>query len=257
MKISIITPAYNCEKFIEKCILSVQEQDNRDIEHIIINDGSKDGTENIIKTYAAESSIKWVAQDNHGIAYTMNKGFEIAGGDIYAWLDADNYYQKGIINEIVDLFEHHPDIDIIYGNIEFVDLTGNHKGTHKPPTDISFKKALLHTTGAIPLQPAVFFRKRVYPQPGFNTGYRIAGDYEFWLKVLQKNPRLMYIDKTIGFYTLIQSGASQSFKGIRNGYKEVLTITKMYHQPLYGRIILLCKYIKGFLGNLARGYVNR
>jgi len=249
MKVSIITPAYNCEKFIEKCILSVKEQDYQDVEHVIVNDGSTDNTENIIKKYVGSYPVKWINQKNHGIAYTMNKGFEIATGDIYAWLDADNYYNKDTVSEVMKVFDKYSDIDIVYGNIEFVDANGKKTGTHKPPPNISFNKALIHTTGAIPLQPAVFFKKEIYIKTGgFDNHYRIAGDYEFWLNVLKENPKIFYIDKTFGSYTLVNSGASQSLKGVINGLKETYSIAKKYNQPLYGKILLLFKYLKGFLG---------
>jgi glycosyltransferase involved in cell wall biosynthesis len=253
MKVSIITPAYNCAEFLEKCILSVKEQDYHDIEHVIINDGSTDGTEHIIKKYEGSYPMIWAFQENHGIAYAMNKGFEMASGDILAWLDADNYYHANIIREVVKIFEENPNVDIVYGNIDFVDIAHKKIGTHKPPSNISFKNALIHTTGAIPLQPAVFFKKERYLKAtGFDTRYRIAGDYEFWLNVLKENPRLMYIDKTFGSYTLVTSGASQSFKGVINGFKEVYTIAKEYHQPLYGKMMLFGKYSRGFLGKFLK-----
>ena len=253
MKVSIITPAYNCEKFIEKCILSVKNQDYKNIEHIIINDGSKDNTENIIKENKDTCPITLINQENHGIAYTMNKGFNSATGEIFAWLDADNYYNNGTVKDIVEIFEKNPSVDIVYGNIDFVDTAGKIIGTHKPPNNISFKKALIHTTGAIPLQPAVFFKKKIFTDTGgFKTDYRIAGDYEFWLNVLNKNPKLLYIDKIFGSYTLVTSGASQSYKGVINGFKEVYKIAKKYDQPLYGKIILTIKYLKGFAGKLLK-----
>ncbi len=253
MKISIVTPAYNCEAFLEKCILSVKEQTYRDIEHIIVNDGSTDGTERIMKKYEGSYNMRWVSQENHGIAYTMNKGFSLATGDVFAWLDADNYYRAGILDEVAKAFKENPAVDIVYGNIDFVDTAGNKIGGHKPPEDITFKKALIRTTGAIPLQPAVFFKREIYSKTsGFDTRYRIAGDYDFWLQALENDPKLSYLDTTFGSYTLVTTGVSQSWKGVVNGFKEVYDIARRYHQPLYGKMMLFGKYAKGFLGKFVK-----
>ncbi|MDR3558455.1 MAG: glycosyltransferase family 2 protein [Candidatus Pacebacteria bacterium] len=253
MKVSIITPAYNCAAFLEKCILSVKDQRCPDIEHIIVNDGSTDGTEEIIQRYEGSYGMKHFFQKNQGIACAMNKGFEAATGDVFAWLDADNFYRAGIVDEAVKALEENPDIDIVYGNIDFVDTSGKKTGAHKPPSDISFKKALVRTTGAIPLQPAVFFKRGVYRKTaGFDTRYRVAGDYDFWLQALKTGPKLLYLDTTFGSYTLVESGASQSWKGVMNGFREVYTVAERYHQPLYGKMMLTAKYAKGFLGKFVK-----
>ena len=249
MKVSIITPAYNCEKFIEACMLSVKNQDYRNIEHIIVNDGSKDGTETVIQKYIGSYNVKLIRQTNHGVAHAMNTGFQSATGDVLAWLDADNYYSENIVSEIVSIFEKDQGIDVVYGNIDFVDASQKKIGYHKPPADISFKKALIYTTGYIPLQPAVFFKKEVFTKTGgFDTRYRISGDYEFWLHALKENPRLFYYDKTFGSYTIVMSGISQSFKGVKNSLKEMLLIGKAYGQTPYGKMMLILKYSKGFVG---------
>jgi glycosyltransferase involved in cell wall biosynthesis len=253
MKVSIITPTYNSAQYIEECILSVKNQNYKEIEHIVTDGKSTDGTVNILKRYENTYAIKYKTEKDAGIADGMNKGFRMASGDIFAWLDADNYYNENVIGGVVETFQNNPDVDIVYGNIDFVDTAHKKIGTHKPPSDITFKKALVRTTGAIPLQPAVFFKKEIYLKTGgFDTKYKVAGDYEFWLNVLKENPRLLYIDKTFGSYTIVTDASSQSFKGIINGFKEVRDTAKKYHQPFYGKILLYIKYSRGFLGKLIK-----
>lgn len=249
MKVSIITPAYNCAHFIEKCILSVKNQTYKDIEHVIVNDGSKDNTFETAKKFEKEYNLKLLTQENHGIAFSMTRGFKEATGEIFAWIDADNYYNLDIVEEIIRLFEKNPTLDIIYGNVDVVDENGKLINTYKTPKDISFEKALIYTTGAIPVQPAVFFRKKMFEiANGFDSKYRIAGDYDFWLKVLKSKPNILYLDKSFGNYLRVKSGISQNTKGMIRGYKEMLDVCKKYDQPLYGKIMMFIKYFKGYLG---------
>ena len=252
MKFSIVTPAYNAETFIEKCLTSIRDQTYSDFEYIVVNDGSVDGTEQIVKKFANTFELKLISQPNSGIASAMNAGFDSASGDILAWLDADNYYTLDALKTAAREFINDPSLDILYGDIEFDFSNGRKKG-YSPPHDISFKKALIDTTGAIPLQPAVFFKRHLYSETGgFNSAYRVAGDYDFWLKALERIPKLKYLPYTFGIYTIISSGASQSSRGIINSFKEVYNIASQHKQPAIGKIKMCFKFGKGFIANIIR-----
>ncbi len=252
MKLSIITPAYNSAAFIEKCLMSVAQQDYLDIEHVVMDSASKDTTVDILKKYDSKYNLKWVSEKDRGIADAMNKGFAKATGEIYAWVDADNYYYEGIASYVMDIFKKNESIDIVYGNIA-IGVDEDHKRIYRPPNNIDFAKSLIQTTGAIPAQPGVFFRKSLYEKTGgFDISYRVAGDYEFWVHALSTNPKLLYVDKTFGFYKLELGAASQSFKGVYRGYKEMATIGKKYGQPLRGKIALAIKYARGFIVKMIR-----
>jgi len=253
MKVSIVTPAYNAATLIEKCIASVKNQTYKDIEHLIVNDGSKDNTLEFIKKAESKYNLKCLDQKNHGIAYSMTRGFEEASGDIFAWIDADNYYNLDTIEKVVNIFKKDPTTDIIYGNVDVVDENGKLINTYKPPEDISFEKALIYTTGAIPVQPAVFFQRKIYKKVGgFDSKYRIAGDYDFWLKILKEKPKICYLDVSLGNYLRDKKAISQSLRGIREGYKEMVDICSKYDQPMRGKITMFFKYARGYLKNLIR-----
>lgn len=249
MKVSIITPAYNAGPFLEKCILSVKNQTYKDIEHVIVNDGSKDNTQEIAEKYSKEYNLKLINQENRGIAYSMTRGFKEASGDIFAWIDADNYYNLDIVEKVIKIFESDKTIDVVYGNVDVIDEVNKKSHTYFPPSDISFEKALIYATGAIPVQPAVFFKKEIFEKVGgFDSKYRIAGDYDFWLKALKDKPKLYYYNISFGNYLRDMRGISQSTKGTINGYKEMVDVCKKYNQPLYGKIMMFIKYFKGYLG---------
>ncbi len=257
MKVSIITPSYNSGTFLEKCILNVKNQNYQNIELIIVDGGSTDNTLNILKKFDEPGKVLWVSEKDKGIAHAMDKGFRMASGDIFAWLDADNYYSDGIVREVVSIFESNPDIEVVYGNIEVVDGNGKLIRVYNPPKVLTFKKALIETTGAIPPQPAVFFRRQIFERVGgFDTNFKVAGDVEFWIKVLQTNPKIYYLNKIFGYYYSDGTTASQSIKGVIKGYKEMLFIGKKYGQSTFGKVVMFFKYLKGYIGSL-RSYLKK
>ncbi len=244
--ISIITPAFNSINTLEECILSVKNQGNF-IEHIVIDGGSKDGTVELLKKYEKSYNLIWISEKDKGITDAMNKGFAMAHGEIFSWLDADNYFQAGIINEVAEIFKKNNDIDVVYGNINLIDSRENLQGVYKPPSDISFKKALIKNSGGVPAQPGVFFKKELYLKTGgFDLEYRVAGDIEFWMKALKENPKLYYYNQIIGSYRLEDKANSQSLKGIFDGLREMLKIYKKFHQPIYAKLLLIKKYLIGY-----------
>jgi len=244
--ISIITPVFNSEKTVESCIQSIKKQNNPNIEHIIIDGLSSDNTVATIKQYDGSYNMLWKSEKDTGIADAMNKGFKLATGQFVAWIDADNYYDDRVYEHIFNKIKSKPEIDIICGLVDVID--GNVIKTFKPDFPFNYKKSLLKNTGGIPVQPGVFFKKELFDKVGgFNTKYKVAGDYDFWVKVLKTNPNIDYSNIVFGYYKKEDLGASQSAKGIIKGLKEMLTIGKEHNQTFYGKILLIKKYIIGLL----------
>lgn len=251
MKVSIITVIYNGVGFIEDNILSVKNQDYPDLEHIIIDGGSKDGTVDIIKKYEGSYNLRWVSEKDGGVFQAFNKGFRMATGDIYTWLDGDNYFKPGIVRKVVDIFQK-GHWDIVHGDIEMVSAKGKHLGIYKAP-EVSFRSALIKNTRAIPLQPAAFFTKELYQQAGeFDVRYRVAADHGFWLKVLRQNPRIFCYHEVLGSYRRGDATNSQSMRGLLGGYRDMLAIGDEFGQPWYGKLSLTVQYGLGLLSSLKK-----
>lgn len=246
-KISIIIPTYNHANFIEESINSVLQQTYENWELIIIDDGSNDNTKEIVSKFI-DPRIKYIYQNNTGVATAMNNGFNLATGDFFGWLDADNYYDKGILEKVINTILKDNKIEVIYGNVCIIDVIGKKKKIHTAPQMLSYKKAQSDMSGSIPVQPGVFFKKTLFHiTQGFNPKYKVAGDIELWMKILKQNPVCHYLNETFGYYRLDDKGISQSTKGIIRGLKEMIEIGKEHKQNFFQKCLLFKKYGKGIV----------
>ena len=113
-KITIVTPSFNQGRFIEQTIVSVLDQQYPNLEYIVMDGGSTDGTVRILQKYDHHIDF-WQSAPDQGQADAINKGFARSSGEILAWLNSDDTYQPGALGEVADLLRHHPDIDVISG----------------------------------------------------------------------------------------------------------------------------------------------
>ncbi len=178
--ISIITIVFNGEKYLEETIGSVIDQDYSDIEYIIVDGGSTDGTIEIIKKYDKRIS-KWVSEQDAGIADAMNKGICMSSGEIVGIIHSDDYYaDPTVLSRVADAFSHHREVKALYGIQDYIDpATGKTLLTWGRETDPSEIKKRMY----IP-HPTLFVRREVYETIGlFRLDYRVAMDYEFAIRL--------------------------------------------------------------------------
>jgi len=183
LKISIITVCYNSAEFIRTAIESVLSQSYADIEYIVIDGGSSDGTVSIINEY--ENSIAhFISEDDQGIYDAMNKGIELASGEVIGILNSDDFYTSPeILSEIVTTFEKYQDVDMVLGNVDFVSA----KDLTKPLRYYSsFKFSPWKMRfGFMPAHPAAFIKKTTYDQAGqYKLGYKIGADFDMFVRML-------------------------------------------------------------------------
>lgn len=184
MKISIITVVFNNKDFIEGAIKSVLSQTHKDIEYIIVDGGSTDGTVGIIKKYS-DKLAKFISEKDNGIYDAMNKGLKVATGDIIGILNSDDFYAEGKILEVVADKMEKSQVDCLWGDLVFVDRNniGKVVRTWKSSDyrEGKFKK------GWHPAHPTFFVKKEIYDKYGmFNLKFKIAADYEVMLRFLEK-----------------------------------------------------------------------
>jgi len=219
MKISVITPSYNQQKFIEECILSVINQPYSNIEYLIIDGGSNDGSVGIIKKYA-QSITYWVSEKDQGQTHAINKGIMKATGDIISYLCSDDLYESDIFNFVVRIFKDNPQIDMIYGNCNFIDYRGNIL-RHKKSIKYNYDKLMIKN---IIWQPTVFLRRRVIEKIGlFDENLNFAMDYEYWLRVAREFT-IVNVDKDIARYRWHEN--SKTISSEKRHLKEAYSLLK-------------------------------
>jgi glycosyltransferase involved in cell wall biosynthesis len=179
-RVSIVTPSYNQAQFIEETIRSVLLQGYPDLEYIIIDGGSTDGSVEIIRKYE-QWLAHWVSEPDRGQSHAINKGWAAVTGKWLGWLNADDIYLPGVLNRVGALFTDNAQVDLIYGDVQYVDATG-------APRDVCIKSEFslpaMITKGGLIHTPAVFWRKNLNSLAGaLDESQHYAMDNDFWLRV--------------------------------------------------------------------------
>lgn len=183
MKISIITPTYNSVKTIRRTISSIIDQNYSELEYIVIDGGSTDGTLEIIKSYKNKINFKLISESDRGIFDAMNKGIKLATGDIIGILNSDDFYDNNkVLQNIAEAFNDQK-IEAVYGDIIYFGDDVNKVSRYWKAG--KYKESKLNNGWIIP-HPSLFLRKTVYDKCGiFNLDFKIAADYEFILRLLK------------------------------------------------------------------------
>lgn len=194
LSISVITVCKNNVNFIDKCLRSVADQSYENLEHVIIDGGSTDGTLGLIQKYYGKRNII-VSEPDKGIYDAMNKGLKFASGDVICFLNADDHYANdNVIGDIATQFLN-GDPDIILADVEYFNHRRPTKIVRKYPAH-RFKKDRLKF-GWMPPHPGFFATRKIYEKYGFfDDSYKIAGDFEFIARVVSsENFDIMYLNK--------------------------------------------------------------
>ena len=192
-KISIITVVYNNSGTIANAIESVLSQNYTNVEYIIIDGNSNDGTLEIINKYASNIS-KIVSEKDNGIYDAMNKGLKLATGDVIGILNSDDLYaNNSILNEVMTQFNNDPDLDILYGDLVYVKNDNVDKVVRNWISNPYYKN--FFENGNVPPHPSLFVKKSVYEKAGlFDLNFKLAADYEFMLRIFKKHNFTKKID---------------------------------------------------------------
>lgn len=193
VKLSIITPSYNQGRFIVRTIESVLSQSVAELEYWVVDGGSTDDTRQILLRYG--DRLKWLSEKDAGQADAVNKGMGLSSGDIIGWLNSDDVYYPGVLPEVMNYFEEHPEVQILYGDADHIDEQDNVLEPY-PTEDWNYER-LLETCYIC--QPAVFFRRSLMEKVGaLNTKLQYCMDYEYWLRVGKVAEMVRFPDKLAG-----------------------------------------------------------
>lgn len=211
MKISIITATYNSAATVADTIESILRQTHTDWEHIIVDGGSSDATEDIVKNYAGRYNdrINFISEPDKGIYDAMNKGIARSTGEIVGILNSDDFYTRDTVLEKINAeLTDNPSIDAIYGDIMYVDANDTSR-IIRYYSSAGFRRWKMRM-GFMPAHPSFYCRREIYDRCGtFDLGFKVASDFENLLRVIYKgNTVLRYIP--MNFVTMRTGGASTS-----------------------------------------------
>jgi glycosyltransferase involved in cell wall biosynthesis len=196
-RVSIVTPSYNQAAFLEETIRSVLLQGYPNLEYIIIDGGSTDGSVDIIRKYEPWLAY-WVSEQDRGQSDALAKGFSRATGSILAWINSDDWYAPGVLHERVRHLQKHSDAALLCGDCIPVAATGNETGLWKSRRHLTPELLLLK--GNQILQPTVFMRREALEAAGgIDTQLHYTMDYELWVR-LGLAGRLMYVPGVVAYF---------------------------------------------------------
>jgi len=211
--VSVIMPAYNCEKFIREAIESVLIQNYRNFELIIINDGSTDGTEQIIHSYKDEH-IRYFKQENRGLAATHNEGIRQARGEFLVKVDTDDFITVDFIGKHLNEFYNHPDADLVYCDDYLIEDNGEPIRIIKRPeyTDRRMLIRDLFQCGfpVVPFRTCI--RKRVFEKIGlFDDSLRMAEDYDMIRRFVKAGLKAHHLPAALYYRRLPKDSLSRKY----------------------------------------------
>jgi len=232
-KITIITPSYNQGKYIEETIQSVINQDYPNLEYIIIDGGSTDESVDIIKKYEKHLHY-WVSEPDNGQAHAINKGLKKAKGEVFNWLNSDDYLEPGSLLEIGKHFRDNPETHVLcgYTHCYFQDA-GKTSHTYQMGVRKTVAKTILNVEMN---QPGSYYRLSIVKDlGGVNESLRYVFDDELWFKYLCKYglKKIAFVNQLIAHFRLhdnsksVGEGFSEFWKELTNIYYEMAKQLKL------------------------------
>ena len=189
--ITVVTPSFNQAKFIGKTIESVLHQGYPNLEYIVVDGGSSDGTQDILRRYG--DRVRWISERDRGQADAVNKGVALGRGDIIGWLNSDDLFVPGALHRAARVFAASPDVGVVYGDADHILEDGARYGPY--PTSPFDHRRLAET--CFICQPAAFIRRRAFDDVGgVDADLQFCMDYDLWIR-LGRRHRFVYLGEVL------------------------------------------------------------
>ena len=179
LKISVITPCFNHAQFVDATMRSIHGQGYPNLEHIVIDGGSTDGSVAIIDSYRDRLAY-WVSEPDDGQTDALIKGFDRASGDIYCWLNSDDLFEQNTLQEVAEYFAANPEVQFVYGDARWIDRVG---GPIKPKREHAWNRFVWLYDHNFVGQPSAFWRADLYRAVGgLDVSFDLAMDADLWAR---------------------------------------------------------------------------
>jgi glycosyltransferase involved in cell wall biosynthesis len=229
--VSIITPSFNQARYLEQTIHSVLDQDYPNIEYMIVDGGSTDGSVDIIRRYASRLAW-WVSEKDAGQSDAVNKGLQRVTGEVIGWLNSDDLYQPGAVRAAVEILQKHPEAGAVYGDALAINEAGK-----------AFNLMRARQYNLVDLlafniicQPAAFMRRPVLQQVGqLNKDYHLLMDVLLWIEMARMAP-LVYVPQVWAAARYHQQAKNRTF-GAAYGREARVLIDDLRSRPEFHSII--------------------
>jgi len=258
-KISVITPVYNGERYIESCLESVIEQTCPFVEHLIVDGGSTDNTIKIVEHYSKEYlHIKWISEKDKGQSDAMNKGIRLASGSIISILNVDDFYEPNTLNFVLKSFKTLLEPSLLVGNCNVL----NHDDAIKyvnAPKNLNWKDVLLKKAPH-PFNPsAYFYHSSLHSKIGvYDVDNHYTMDLDFLLKAL-RIANVKYVDRVLGNYRSIEGTKTNSSRndGSFRKHSRRARINYISSLPFLLRLQVIFEGLYSYSGTKIKGHFRR
>ncbi len=224
--VTIVTPTYDRANFLRETIESIVSQDYPNLEYIVLDNGSSDGTQEILRGYG--DAIRWEHHPNNiGLSRAINRGFELARGEIIGFVSDDDPLLPGAISALVEVFQSDPDVLVVYPDWDVIDGEGRHV-RHIDTFEYAYVDMVRyhHTYPG----PGALFRRSVLDRiGGLDESYRIVSDYDFWLRAGLLGP-FRRCPRTLARYRQHGAAATHVERGVGLAREHIRAIDKLYER---------------------------
>jgi len=238
-RISIVTPSLNQGEFLERTILSVLNQNYPNLEYIIIDGNSTDGSVEVIENYEKYLAY-WVSEKDNGQADAVNKGFQKSTGKILAWLNSDDIYLPGTLNGVSKFLRNEKEVEVVYGNRYIINerdrLISERRLTHCN----AFMTKLGSLCGGFGVyQPASFWRRETYEKVGgIDSSLKFCMDNDLFIKFALNNAKFKFMREYLVAFRVHSSSKTSTIRDVAK--EEFTVLIKKYnlkHSFLRGKIV--------------------
>lgn len=209
-RISVVTPSCNQAQFLERTLTSVLSQGYPDLEYMVLDGGSTDGSAEIVKRYADRLAY-WRSAPDAGQAAALREGFARATGEVLCWINSDDTLEPGALALVGKLFSERPEVDLIYGGLRTIDAADRRLFTQWAALDLG----TLVYESAFTSQPSSFWRRAIYQKAGgLDASYRFAMDYDLLIRMLLVGARPLKIRPVLANYRIHPATKSSNLQKV-------------------------------------------
>lgn len=219
--VSVIIPTFNRERFLREAIESVLNQSYRNVEILVVDDGSTDNTSAVLASYSQDSRLRHFYQKNQGQAVAKNHGLAESKGEFVCFLDSDNRWLQGKLEKSLAVFAARPDVDIVYGDIVTIDEFGSEVSRKNMARYSGKIAAHLFKDNCVSINTSMTRRRCFDVLGGFETTRRRADDYEFWLR-MSTQFNFYYLPEYLSEYRVMDDQISSDKSGRFRSNEELL-----------------------------------